>query len=88
MLIHERVGTLGEGADMLAFLFLDDVVYDETDVAKVLNDDGLKVVAAAREALGALATGPPRPSRRRCAPSWSTSSASSPATPSGRCGSR
>ena len=56
VLIHERVGTLGEGADMLAFLFLDDVVYDAGDVAKILNDDGLAVVAAAREALGALAT--------------------------------
>jgi glutamyl-tRNA synthetase len=56
VLIHERVGTLGEGADMLAFLFLDDVVYDANDVTKVLNDDGLAVVAAAREALGDLAT--------------------------------
>jgi len=55
VLIHERVGTLGEGADMLAFLFLDDVVYDEADVAKVLNDDGLKVGAAAREALASVA---------------------------------
>src|SRR6476646_11907593 len=35
VLIHERVGTLGEGADMLAFLFLEDVVYDDADVAKV-----------------------------------------------------
>jgi glutamyl-tRNA synthetase len=56
VLIHERVGTLGEGADMLAFLFLEDVVYDAGDVAKILNDDGLAVVAAAREALGALTT--------------------------------
>jgi len=55
VLIHERVGTLGEGADMLAFLFLADVVYDESDVAKVLNEDGLKVVLAAREALAAVA---------------------------------
>jgi glutamyl-tRNA synthetase len=54
VLIHERVGTLGEGADMLAFLFLDDVVYDETDVAKVLDGPGLEVVAASREALGGL----------------------------------
>ena len=54
VLIHERVGTLGEGADMLAFLFLDEVVYDETDVAKVLTEDGLAVVAAAHEALAAL----------------------------------
>jgi glutamyl-tRNA synthetase len=54
VLIHERVGTLSEGADMLAFLFLDQVVYDQADVAKVLDGDGLKVVAASREALGAL----------------------------------
>jgi glutamyl-tRNA synthetase len=54
VLIHERVGTLGEGADMLAFLFLDDVVYDQTDVAKVLTGDGLSVVAAAREALAVV----------------------------------
>jgi glutamyl-tRNA synthetase len=39
---------------MLGFLFTDRVVYDETDVAKVLDPDGLQVVAAAREALGAL----------------------------------
>ena len=54
VLIHERVGTLGEGADMLAFLFLDEVVYDAGDVAKVLTEDGLAVVAAAHEALGGL----------------------------------
>ena len=53
---------------MLAFLFLDDVVYDPTDVAKVLDDEGLEVVAAAREALGGArrVDGPPR-STRRCA---------------------
>jgi glutamyl-tRNA synthetase len=51
VLVHERVGTLAEGADMLAFLFLDDVVYDEADVAKVLDADGLEVVAAAHDAL-------------------------------------
>ena len=54
VLIHERVGTLGEGADMLAFLFLEDVVYDQTDVAKVLDENGLSVVAAARDALEVL----------------------------------
>ena len=63
VLIHERVGTLGEGADMLAFLFLDEVVYDEADVAKVLDDDGLAVVAAAREALRRPRDWTPRPSR-------------------------
>ena len=54
VLIHERVGTLAEGADMLAFLFLDDVVYDEADVAKVLDAEGIEVVDAAREALEPL----------------------------------
>ncbi len=54
VLIHERVGTLAEGADMLAFLFLDDVVYDETDVAKVLDGEGIKVVDAARAALASV----------------------------------
>jgi glutamyl-tRNA synthetase len=54
VLIHERVGTLGEGADMLAFLFLDAVVYDEADVAKVLDSEGITVVDAAREALAPL----------------------------------
>jgi glutamyl-tRNA synthetase len=54
VLIHDRVGTLAEGADMLAFLFLDDVVYDEADVAKVLDESGLEIVAAAREALATV----------------------------------
>ena len=54
VLVHERVGTLGEGADMLAFLFLDEVVYDEADVAKLLAGDGRAVVDAAHEALSAL----------------------------------
>jgi glutamyl-tRNA synthetase len=54
-LVHERMGTLSESVDMIGFLFVDEVVYDETDVAKVLNEDGLKVVAAAREALVGLA---------------------------------
>ncbi len=54
-LIHERINKLTEAAPMLGFLFADQVEYDEADVAKVLDDEGLKVVAAAREALGALA---------------------------------
>ena len=53
-LVHERMNKLTEAAPMLGFLFTDDVVYDESDVAKVLDDEGLKVVAAARDALGAL----------------------------------
>ena len=53
-LVHERVGRLGEAADMLAFLFLEDVVYDEADVAAQLGAEGIRVVDAARSALGAL----------------------------------
>ncbi len=53
-LVHERMNKLTEAAPMLGFLFTDDIVYDESDVAKVLDDEGLKVVAAARDALGAL----------------------------------
>jgi glutamyl-tRNA synthetase len=54
-LVHERMGTLSEAVDMLGFLFVDQVAYDETDVAKILNEEGLRVVAAAREALAAVA---------------------------------
>ena len=39
---------------MLGFLFADEVVYDEADVAKLLDDEGLQVVAAARDALVAV----------------------------------
>jgi glutamyl-tRNA synthetase len=53
-LVHERINKLTEAAPMLGFLFTDEVSYDATDVAKILDDEGLKVVAAAREALGAL----------------------------------
>ena len=54
-LIHERINKLTEAATMLGFLFADEVAYDEADVAKALDADGLAVVAAAREALGAVA---------------------------------
>jgi glutamyl-tRNA synthetase len=53
-LVLERMGTLSEAVDMLGFLFVDEVAYDETDVAKVLDEEGLTVVAAAREALAAI----------------------------------
>jgi glutamyl-tRNA synthetase len=53
-LVHERINKLTEAAPMLGFLFTDQVEYDEADVAKVLDDEGLKVVSAARDALGAL----------------------------------
>jgi glutamyl-tRNA synthetase len=60
-LIHERIATLSDSVDMLGFLFLDEVAYDEADVAKALDEDGLKVVAAARAALSAI-------------PEWTTTS--------------
>ena len=40
---------------MLGFLFADEVAYDEADVAKVLDDEGLKVVAAHATRSSALA---------------------------------
>jgi glutamyl-tRNA synthetase len=53
-LVHERINKLTEAAPMLGFLFTDELAYDEADVAKLLDEDGLRVVAAAREALAAL----------------------------------
>ncbi len=53
-LVHERMGTLAESVDMLGFLFADEVTYDEADVAKLLDETGLGVVSAAREALAAI----------------------------------
>ena len=52
-LVHERMGRLTEAVDMLRFLFVgeDDFVVDETDRAKQLDERGLEVVRAAREAL-------------------------------------
>jgi glutamyl-tRNA synthetase len=55
-LVAERINKLTEAPDMLGFLFADEVSYDLDDVAKVLDDDGRKVVAAAREALGGVGT--------------------------------
>jgi len=53
-LVHERMNKLTEAVDMLGFLFVDQVEYDADDVAKVLDEDGRKVAAAARQALGDL----------------------------------
>jgi glutamyl-tRNA synthetase len=50
-LVHERMNKLTEAVDMLGFLFVDEVQYDEADVAKVLDEEGRKVAAAARDAL-------------------------------------
>ena len=52
-LVHERVETLGQAADMLQFLLVDenDFVVDSEEVAKVLTSDGMDVLAAASKAL-------------------------------------
>ncbi|SDT18826.1 glutamyl-tRNA synthetase [Nocardioides scoriae] len=54
-LVHERMNKLTEAADMLGFLFTDEVAYDEADVAKLLAGDGGAVVEAAERALSGLA---------------------------------
>ncbi len=53
-LVGERINKLTEVTGMLSFLFADHVTYDEADVAQIRDEDGRKVVAAAREALGAV----------------------------------
>jgi glutamyl-tRNA synthetase len=50
-LVAERISKLTEVPEMLGFLFTDEVEYDEDDVAKLLDQDGRRVVAAARDAL-------------------------------------
>jgi len=57
-LIHERVGTLAEGADMLAFLFIGEELFepDRADAASLLGPDGRMVVDAALDALEGLST--------------------------------
>ncbi|WP_244932212.1 glutamate--tRNA ligase [Nocardioides sp. W7] len=55
-LVGERINKLTEAVDMLGFLFVaeDDFVRDETDVAKVLTEDGRRVVQAAYDAVEPL----------------------------------
>ncbi len=53
-LVAERIGKLTEVPEMLGFLFRSEVEYDEKDVAQVLDEDGRRVVSAARDALGDL----------------------------------
>jgi len=54
-LVGERVNKLTEVPEMLGFLFTNDVVFDQDDLVNVLNEDGRRIVAAAREALVGLA---------------------------------
>ncbi|MGI8701676.1 MAG: glutamate--tRNA ligase [Nocardioidaceae bacterium] len=55
-LIHERITTLGEGADMLRFLLVADESFEVSadDAAKVLDGDGRSVVRASYDALTGL----------------------------------
>jgi glutamyl-tRNA synthetase len=55
-LVNERMNKLAEAPQLLGFLFTDEESFarDETDVAKVLDDDGRAVVRAAIDALAAL----------------------------------
>ena len=55
-LVHERMNKLTEAPAMLGFLFTEKVEYDEADVAKLLDDEGRRVVAAAHDALSRLDT--------------------------------
>ncbi len=57
-LVHERIGTLSEAVDMLAFLFVAPEQFrrDEADVEKLLNEDGKATVKAAHAALAGLDT--------------------------------
>ncbi len=57
-LVHERVGTLSEAADMLGFLFVDDAEFapDPADAASLLGADGRTIVQASYDALEALGT--------------------------------
>ena len=55
-LVAERIGTLREGVEMLAFLFVSDdrFTLDPDDVAKLLDAPGRRVVSASYDALAVL----------------------------------
>ena len=55
-LVRERMTVLSEGAEMLAFLFVPESRFavDPGDAAKVLTEDGLRVVREARDTLAGL----------------------------------
>src|SRR3954453_9200467 len=55
-LVHERMNKLTEAPAMLGFLFTEKVEYDEADVAKLLDDEGRRVVGAAHDAPSGLDT--------------------------------
>jgi glutamyl-tRNA synthetase len=53
-LVAERISKLTEVPEMLGFLFTDELEYDQDDVAKLLDEEGRRIVAAARDALTGL----------------------------------
>ena len=55
-LVRERMTVLSEGAEMLSFLFVPESRFavDPADAARVLTEDGLRVVREARETLAGL----------------------------------
>ena len=55
-LVHERVETLGQAADMMQFLLVEesDFVVDPDEAAKALTPEGLEVLAVASKALDAV----------------------------------
>jgi len=55
-LVRERMTVLSEGAEMLGFLFVPESHFtvDPSDAAKVLTEDGLRVVREARDTLAGL----------------------------------
>lgn len=53
-LIAERMETLGQAAGMVGFLFTEDVDVDPADAEKIMGEDAVAVLAAAREALATL----------------------------------
>ena len=57
-LVAERINKLTEVADLLAFLFVDEDAFtrDEADAAKLLDEEGRRVVAAAHDAVASLPT--------------------------------
>jgi glutamyl-tRNA synthetase len=57
-LVHERMTTLGESVEMLGFLFVGEAAFerDPADAAKLLDEDGRRVVKSAHGALADLAT--------------------------------
>ena len=56
-LVHERVETLGQAADMMQFLLVEesDFVVDPDEAAKAFTPEGLEVLAVASKALDAVA---------------------------------